>query len=546
MPFGVLREVFGSPQLRRIELSLAGFWAGDWASFVALSVYAYDRHGATGVGILGLVRMVAIAASLPVGSLLTDRHPRQRVLLAIHLARAASLGAAALVLALGGPTAAVFALAALTSFCGGPFRPAHLSLLPTLARSAHELVAANVASSTVEGLAVLIGPAVAGALLAVTSQATVVAVAALTFLWAALLVARLGPDTQWRPARRPPDWTPLSETAAGLRTLRADRRPRLVIGLFAAQTFVRGLMNVLLVAASIRLLGSGQSGVGFLHSALGAGGLVGGLAAAGLVGRRRLAGPFTKALVLWGAPLAAIVIMTRFWWAAACLVLVGIGNAILDVSGYTLIQRTVEDRVLGRVFGVFEILVSCGAAAGSIAAPLLLHELGIRHALLVTGAILPILAVLCRRRLQAIDRTVSVPEAELDLLRAIPVFSPLPATTLERLASRVEPVTAAAGTEVVREGETGDRFYVIAAGAIEVVDHGRHVETLGPGEYFGEIALLHEVPRTATCVAVSDADLLALDRDVFVAAVTGHRLSEEEAEDVVSARLAHLEELAAG
>jgi MFS family permease len=331
-----------------------------------------------------------------------------------------------------------------------------------------------------------------------------------------------------------------------LRTLRAEPRARLVILLFASQTFVRGLLNVLLVAASIDLLGSGQSGVGFLNAALGAGGLAGGLVAAGLVGRRRLAGPFTKALVLWGAPLAAIAAWRQFWWAAACLAVVGLGNAILDVAGYTLIQRTVEDRVLGRVFGVFEILVSIGAAAGSILAPLLLHELGIRRSLLVAGAILPLLALLCARRLRAIDRTVSVPEAELELLRSIPVFAPLPATTLERLAARVHAVTADTGAEVVHEGEEGDRFYVIAAGAIEVVDDGHHVATLGPGEYFGEIALLHDVPRTASCVALTDVELLALERDVFVAAVTGHLQSEATAEDVVSDRLAQLSRLAAG
>jgi MFS family permease len=542
--FAALWEVFSSPKLRRLELSLAGFYTADWAHFVAISVYAYARGGATAVGVFGLVRMTASASAAPLGGVLADRLPRQRILLAIHLGRAAALAAAAAVLAEHGPTAAVFALAGLASFCGGPFRPAHLALLPALARSAQELVAANVASSTFEGSAVLIGPAVAGGLLATTGPATIVGLSAGVSLWAALLITRLGVDEAWTPRRRPPGWTPLDETLAGLRTLRSEPRPRLVIGLFASQSFVRGLMNVLLVAASIELLHAGNSGVGFLNAALGAGGLVGGLATIRLVGRRRLATPFAWGLVLWGSPLAALAGWRELGWALFCVGVVGAGNAILDVSGYTLIQRTVDDAVLSRVFGVFEILVSGAAGVGSIVAPLLIDGLGVRWALVASGAVLPLLAVVCRTRLRAIDDSASVPERELALLRSIPIFAPLPVTAIERLAGLLVPVRGEPGEELVAQGAVGDRFYVVVSGEVDVTRDGMHVARLGPGDYFGEIALMHDVPRTASCSAGRDAELLTLDRDVFVSAMTGNVRSEREIEDVMSGRLAQLEQLA--
>jgi MFS family permease len=538
-----LRDVLWSPRLRALLLSWCGNFTADWASFVAFSVYFYEQDGLTGVGILGLVRMGAAVAAIPLASAIVDRYPRQRLLLAIQLARGTTLALAAAVLVLGGASWLVLLLVALIAFCGGPYRPAHYALMPTLARSPQELVAANVGTSMFEGVAVLVGPALAGVLLAVTGPYLVVAVSAGICFCCVILVAWMGREPNWRRAARPPGWTPFREVAEGFRVLAREPNPRLIIGLIVAQAFVRGLLNVLLVTASIQLLRAGDSGVGFLNSAFGAGALVGGLAGVSLLGRRRLADPFALGLVLWGLPIALVVVWPTLGWAILCLAVVGAGNSVLDIAGYTLIQRSVVDVVLGRVFATLEIVGSAAIGIGSIIAPQLVGGLGMRGALIATGAVLPVLAVIFRPRLRAVDDATTVPQRELELLASVPFFEALAPTTLEKLAMRLQPLAVRAGTEVVREGEGGETFYVVGSGRVDVLHGGKLVATLGTGQYFGEIALLHEVPRVATCVARSDAELYELERQVFVSAVSGNEQSHATIEDVVAGRLDELDDI---
>jgi hypothetical protein len=412
--------------------------------------------------------------------------------------------------------------------------------VPFLARTPRELVATNVSASTFEGIAVLVGPAVAGILLTFSGVDVVLAISAAISLVAAFQVSRLSPGPRVPAA----GLGAVADLLAGARTVAEEPGPRLVISLFACQAFVRGLLNVILVVAAFRLLDAGESGVGFLNAAFGAGGLAGGLLGLGLVGLRRLARPFAAGLVMWGAPLALVAAWPHEIWALACLAVVGAGNAILDVSGFTLIQRGIDDAVLARVFGVFEMLVVTAVGVGSILGSLLVDQLGARLALVVAGGLLPVLAAASYRRLRLIDSTADVPERELAILTALPLFSPLPVTTLERLAARLRSAHAAAGTEIVREGEEGDLFYVISSGSVEVSQAGHHVATLGPRDYFGEIALLRDVPRVATCCARTDVELYTLERRTFVSAVSGHTMSAAEAKSVTEQRLAELDALA--
>ncbi len=534
-----LADVFRNADLRRLELAWAGYYAGEWTHFVALSVYAYGVGGATAVGVLGVVRLAPAAVALPIGGMLTDRYARQRVLLVINLARAAALAGTAVALAAGSSTAVVFGLAAVAAVVAAPVRPATMSLVPLLARTPQELVAANVSSSTLEGLGTFVGPVLGGVLAASAGPDVAVAAAAGIYLLCALLVGGIRREGDVG-ARRQTERDLVQELLGGARALAADARPRLIVLLFAAQGLVRGLLNVLVVVVAIELLDMGESGVGWLNAALGAGGLVGGLAAVVLVGRRQLAAPFGLGLVLWGAPIALIGVFPHAFPALVFVAVVGIGNAVLDVSGFTLMQRTVDEHVLGRVFGVFEILITAAVAVGSVLGSLAVAQLDIRVALVITGVFLPTLALICARRLRGIDATTVVPERELDLLARTPLFAPLPVTTLERLASRVRPAHASAGSTIVEEGAAGDLFYLLEAGEVEVMKNGRHVATLGPGDYFGEIALLHDVPRIATCLASTDVSLYTLERETFVAAVGGDLRSATRAADVVQARLSEL------
>ena len=336
----------------------------------------------------------------------------------------------------------------------------------------------------------------------------------------------------------------LSELLRGVRTLVDEPHPRLIVLLFASQTVVRGLLNVLLVVAALELLHAGGSAVGWLNAALGAGALGGGLIAVGLVGQRRLALPFGLALVLWGAPIALIGAWPQTGWALVCMGAVGVGNAVLDISGFTLLQRTVDEHVLGRVFGVFEILVTAGVAVGSALGSLLVAEIGIRPALVVSGLFLPALTVVSYGALRRIDAASDVPERELQLVSEVPLFSPLPATTLERLSFRLLKVEAKAGTTIIAQGTPGELFYVIASGEVDILHDNEFVSTCGPGDFFGEIALLHNVERTATCVARTDVELYTLNRESFVAAVGGDARSTGIAGEVVTERLAESAERA--
>jgi MFS family permease len=235
---------------------------------------------------------------------------------------------------------------------------------------------------------------------------------------------------------------------------------------------------------------------------------------------------------MWGLPIALAAAWLHPVLALVCLAAVGAGNSVLNVAGFTLLQRLVPNEVLGRVFGVLETLVMATVAVGALITSFVVDALGGRTALILTGAILPVVAALFRSRVDEADAAARVPGPELALLRGVAIFAPLSPMALERLASRLVPVAASAGTTIIREGETGDRFYVIAEGEVSVA--GR---TLGRGDFFGEIALLLDVPRTATVTAATDVSLYALERADFLDAVGRHPASARAVRAVAGTRL---------
>jgi MFS family permease len=529
--------VFANRDLRRIELALTGSVTGEWAYAMALAVFAFERGGATGVGLVGLIRFLPSAVAAPFTAVFGDRFERRRVMVVADVLRAAATGAAGAAALLGTPAGVVYALAGLVSVVSMAFRPAQAALLPSLARTPEELTAANVASTTIESVGSFVGPALGGLLLALSSAGVVFAATGATFVWSAMLVLGIGAE----PAKAERVTRGLvAEALAGFRAIAAQARLRLVVALYAAQTLVAGALNVLIVVAAFELLDLGKSGPGLLNSAVGVGGLAGAVVAMALVGRRRLGADFGIGLVLWGVPIALIGVWPERAPAFVLLALVGVGNTLVDVAALTLLQRAAPDEVLARVFGVIESLLVGTIGLGAILAPLLDSLVGIRGALIASGLLLLVVTTLAWRRLSSLDAETTVPERELHLLGLLPMFAPLPGPTLEHLAHALQSVQVPAGKEVVREGDAGDRFYVVASGDLEVRAGGRLLTNLGPSDYFGEIALLRAVPRTATVVAKSDAQLFTLDRDEFVAAVTGHPESREAADAVIGARLGQL------
>jgi hypothetical protein len=313
----------------------------------------------------------------------------------------------------------------------------------------------------------------------------------------------------------------------------------LVMALFGVQPFVRGALTVLIVVASIELLGLGDPGVGLLNAAIGLGGIVGSVGTILLVGRHRLAVVFMVALVVWGAPISVMGLVGVAWVAVAAMVVVGVANAVLDVAGFTTLQRIVPNDVRASVLGTFEGYVAAMAAIGGIVAPLLVSMLGIGGALIVTGAILPIAVLVTARGVRKADDIALVPERQCQLLRGVAMFAPLPLGAIEELAGSLEPLAFGPNDELMRAGEAGDRFILIDSGTVAVETDGAPVRTIGPGGYCGEIALLRDIPRTATVRAITDVTAFGLRGQDFIAIVTGDHEAVRWADAVVDARLAN-------
>ncbi len=504
--------------------------SAEWAHFVALGVFAYAHGGTTAVGISGLVRLLPAAVIAPFASSLADRFRRERFLFVV-----AVLGAGALIVssagAMAGERFVVFSAAAVVGVCSTLFRPALQAILPSLAPTAKDLIAANGATSTIESLGTLAGPLAAGLLVAFADVAAVFAAGAVALLVAAALL--LGVSVEGHVAAH--ESRVEYKLSRGFRAIGELPSARLLVGLIAAQTFVRGCLNVLIVVTAYKELHHGASGVGYLTAAVGAGGLVGALRAVSLRGER-LAPPFGWALMCWGLPIMLIAPLPSLIPVLILLAVVGAANSIEDVAGFTLLQRTVPDEVLARVLGVTWGLAMGAVAIGSLVAPLILRLIGLRHAFLAVGAILPVLVLVSYRRLMRIDAEV-VPPPQLPLIDHVAVFAPLSLVVKERIASHLIRVDVAAGDIVLRAGEIGDRFYIVDDGHLTIEAHPGPV-CVGPGDFFGEIALLRDVPRTATVRADTDARLYALERDDFLAVITEHSAARKEAHAAVATRLA--------
>ena len=520
--------------IRRVELTWGAAISAEWAHFVALGVFAYQQGGTSAVGIAGMVRLLPGSVVAPFAASLGDRFRRERFLFAMTLVGAIALAGSAAA-AWAHSRTLVFVFAAVVGLSATLFRPALQALLPSLAHTPEELIASNCATSTIESVGTLVGPLCAGVLVALGDVGLVFALAAGVLLVGAVLLARVRVESRVELTTGEDRTSMRRMIVGGFETVAHTAGARLVVGLTMAQTFVRGCLNVLIVVAVFRVLHGSGAEVGYLTAAIGVGGLLGALGAMTL-GGRRLAGPFGLSLVAWGIPITLIAPWPYFAATIILLAIVGAANSVEDVTVFTLLQRIIPNEMLTRVLGLVWGLAMGGVALGSIAAPALVRAIGPRPAFVLVGAILPLLTLLTYRRLVEIDRKV-VPVAQLDLINRVPMFAPLSIATKERVAASLVPISVSAGELVIREGDAGDRFYIVADGAFDIEAHGRH-STVHEAGYFGEIALLRNVPRTATVKAAVDSRLYALQREDFLSAVTGHAAAHAAGEAVAEARLA--------
>jgi MFS family permease len=528
---GVIREsvaafasVFRSRALRRLQFANAASIIGGWAYVVALALYAYEQDGAYAVGLLAAARWVSGGLAAPLAGVIGDRYQRARVMIASDLVRALTLGTMAFAVLADAPALAVYGLAVVATLSATPFGPAQAALLPQLARSPAELTAANASTSAVDNVGSFLGPSLGGLLVYLADVELV------------FLVSSIRHREQREETEPDEDDDGLS-ALAGFRALVREPRLRLVVGLVTAQTIVDGALDVLIVLLALELLDVGAAGLGFLNSAAGAGGIAAAFVVAGIAARGRLASSLGVGIVLWGLPLCLIGVWPELAVALVLLAVVGAGGTTVAVTSDTLLQRAAPPDVLARVFGAVDSLLLIALAIGSVGVPFLAEAMGVRATLVVVGAFLPVLALLTWQRLAAIDAEAAVPDAGLELLAGSPIFAPLQPPALEALAARLERRIIDAGEVVFAQGDAGDEYYLIEEGRVRVDIDGAAVAEHGPGEGFGEIALLRDVPRTATVTALTDLTVHALEREAFLGAVTGHAQSTIAAEGLVAARL---------
>ena len=532
--WGAFRSLAGNRALARMVGGYVLFTLTQYSVWVAMLVYAYRHGGAAVAGLVAVAQLVPAAVVAPVAVAVADRRSPVFLLAGGYLVQAAGMAATAVAVVAGVPLAA-YAAAVVASAAVATTRPAQSTLIPSVSVTPDQLTAANVVASWVEAAGIAAAGLMTGVLIAAGGVASVFAVCAGLGLAAALLTAGLRvPPLASAPTRTP---AVLEGLGASVRLAARQPRLRLMLALLTAEAVVVGALDLLFVILAITVLGRPQAWAGYLNSAYGVGAVLAAVVSAMLVGRR-LGLPILAAALLLSGALA--VLASGFGLAAtvALLVVVGASRALLDVASRTLMQRSVPAQLLGRVFGLAEGLTMAGLAAGALLVPALVHLGGSRLALLGVAAVLPLAAAAGGRALFGLDSGTPVPVVQIALLRSLPLFADLPAPELEGLAAALTPATVPAGTELIRQGDPGDAYYAIAAGELDALQDGHLLRRCARGEGVGEIALLRDVPRTATVVAHTDATVYKLDRAPFLTAVLGHAPTQRHADRIADTRLA--------
>lgn len=527
---------FENRDLGLLGVARIGISFANWSFAIALGVYGFEAHGVVGVGLVALIRLLPGAIASPFCGLLADRNSRRDVLGVSSVVMAVVLAGAAFAASQNASTDVVFIFPALFAIALAAYVPAEAALFPVLARTPQELSASNVNHVAMENAGFIVAALATGFLLTATSPGAVFAVAAGVTALVAMLLLAVKHDRRPEYDEEEDVSGVLREVARGAQGLRENPGLRLASLTLVVLLLFEGLADVILVTLALELLHLEEGSVGFLNAAWGVGALVGGASLALLLDRGQLVVAIAGGSLLIGAA----TLLPGFWPEETTSYLgwfgIGIGFTYVEVAAKTLMHRLGDDETMGRLTGSLESGRLAAQALGSILAIVLVELLHPDGALIVVGLLMPLFVFLCWTRLRKFEIGAPVAEAQYQLLRGNSIFAPLPIATVERLSHDLVAVETPAGQDVIVQGDIGDRFYLIEEGQVEVFEHGEFRRHEGPGESFGEIALLHDVPRTATVRTTVDSRLLALEREQFLLAVTGHRRSQQRAHSVSEER----------
>jgi predicted MFS family arabinose efflux permease len=540
------------PQLAAV-LTAEGLSAtGDAVFWVGLLVWLLDRpHGTELIALAAVARLGPRVVFGAAEGVVADRHDRRRLLVGLDIARCGLMLLLAVVTSSGGSSGAVLAVVVVTYVLATPYRPALTAGIP-LVVDERDATAANALDGAVRQVATFLGPLLGTAVLWLGGVSWAFALNAATFALSAILLANVsrlggappavGSHTEGRGVTS--WWTSLRE---GIDAVTRQRGLPLMTWLVFVFSIARGFELVLLVLVAQDQLGLGAESVGVLSAAIGVGALV----VVPIVGRvatvRRPAFVVVLSLILTSLPLALLGIVTRPVLACVALAVVGVGVVIFEVLSITLVQRLSSLDLLGRVFGIENMAVNGGKLAGCLLAPLLVTSFSLEAGLVAAALIVTVSAVLAIPGLLGVARSTLARARALEpvvqTLAKLSLFDGASEPSLERLAGNVHSVAVARGTDVVRQGDPADRFYVIRSGTFDVMRDGVHVATIAADDWFGEIGLLRHTPRTATVRATTDAELWEIPGADFVAAITESAFPSTALLEGMTVRLAELDEI---
>ena len=527
----------GNTALLRVLAAYLLFILTEYAVWIAMLVFAYNRGGTAVAGLVAVAQLAPAAVVAPVAASLADRRSPVVMLAGGYLAQVAGMAGTAAAIGAGAPLAA-YAAAVVASTAVTATRPAQSALIPSLAATPDQLTAANVVAGWLEAAGAAAAGLLVGVLISLAGVGSVFAVCAGLGLAAALLVAGLrAPSLAAAGADADASTANTGGVAEGLRLAVRQPRLRLMLALLTADAVVVGALDLLVVILALTVLGRPPSWAGYLEFAFGAGAVLAATVSAVLVGRR-LGGPILAAALGFSGALAVVAFGPGLAGTVILLAVAGAGHCLLTVATRTLLQRSVPPRLIGRIFGVLEGFTMAGLAVGALLVPALAHLGGSRLAVLGVAAVLPLAAVAGGRAVFRLDAGTAVPVVEIALLRSLPLFAELPAPAIEGLAAALRPVRLEAGAVLIRQGDPGDAYFAIAAGELDAEQDGHFLGRYGRGDGVGEIALLRAVPRTATVTAHTAATVYQLDRDLFLTAVLGHAPTRRQAEGIAATRLA--------